>query len=385
MNRCPSERALSRAFPEAGTELARHLATCGPCRSTWHGFEELARIGKQLPVVNDSEPSLRARVLAAAAADRRPKRSKRWIAAPLVAAVAAGIGIALVMRPSDPIAPAVAVAPKPIAPVERTPEPMLTPKPEPKPDRLAAIRGSKDAVFARRIESGQGEIQREVVELKSGRIDLEVAPLEGKSPVLMVTRNAEIEVEGASFTAIAEGGRLVRIEVVSGHVELRPRRGAPVLLAAGDHWTPPPKKTPRAIEPPPLEPTPIEKVEVDPSEDAFLEGWRRLKAGNHAGAAESFAITAQDATHPMAEDADYWRAIALARAGDTDPAIAAMRAFLEHRPASRRAGEMALMLGLQLAELDRQSEARPLFERALHDPSPEIRERARRALATIER
>ncbi len=388
---CPSDEALSRAFPAPESDVARHVETCESCRSTWQSFEMLSRLGKQLPIRPDEPDTLdllRSRILTVAAERKVPPAQRRRFL-PLATAAVVLLSLAITDRiAGDPDRPRVVRA-------------------EPPQEPVAVVRGSEHAVFAHRIERGRGAIREEIVELSDGRISLEVEPLEAGQRFLVVTDDSEIELSGTSFALTAVHGKLASVEVLAGRAEVRSKDGAPVILREGERWPPAPASKPaiqeRAVparkqlgadieRPAPLQPEPIARVEIepapaeapDPVESAFVEGLRRFKARDYPGAAESFGVASRDPSAPAAEDAEYWRAIALAKAGRSEAAAEAMRAFLERRSDSARAGEMSLMLGRQLLDLGRIDEARPVFERGLRDRSPQIRERARRALKTID-
>ncbi len=122
-----------------------------------------------------------------------------------------------------------------------------------------------------------------------------------------------------------------------------------------------------------------------PSESAFQWGWKALKSGNYGEAAAAFArviVMAPDA--PLAEDARYWEAVALARAGRDKVARRAMVTFLERHPASVRAGEVSVMLGWLLLEAGEDAAARKRFKIATSDRRRQVRDSARAGLAAIE-
>ncbi len=120
-----------------------------------------------------------------------------------------------------------------------------------------------------------------------------------------------------------------------------------------------------------------------PAERAFASGWRALRGGDPARAAEQFAEALRSQPGgALAEDARYWRAVALARDEDEE-ATAAMRAYLEHHAGGRRAPEVALMLAWRrLAAGDRDA-ARALFERARRTGDDRVKSAAERGLEAL--
>lgn len=122
-----------------------------------------------------------------------------------------------------------------------------------------------------------------------------------------------------------------------------------------------------------------------PAERAFAEGWERLRSGDVRGATARFdeaELLAAGAS--IAEDASYWRAVALARAKRSDDAIRAMTAYLDRHGGSARAGELRVALGWLLYERGALDAADGRFAEALDDASPHVRERAERGKKAIE-
>jgi outer membrane protein assembly factor BamD (BamD/ComL family) len=129
---------------------------------------------------------------------------------------------------------------------------------------------------------------------------------------------------------------------------------------------------------------------------AFDDAWRAMRANDFRAAAAAFDRAAlSDDAGPLAEDARFWRAAALARANRSADAIAAFTSFLDRHPRSVRAGEASTMLGWLLldratasappssatsADLDR---AAALFTSATRDPSARVRDSATRGLRAV--
>ncbi|MCK6544500.1 FecR domain-containing protein [Myxococcota bacterium] len=122
-----------------------------------------------------------------------------------------------------------------------------------------------------------------------------------------------------------------------------------------------------------------------PAERAFAEGWERLRSGDVRGATARFdeaELLANGSS--IAEDASYWRAVALARAKRADDAIRAMTTYLERHGRSARAGELRVALGWLLYERGALDAAEGRFAEALDDASPRVRESAERGKKVIE-
>jgi TolA-binding protein len=119
-----------------------------------------------------------------------------------------------------------------------------------------------------------------------------------------------------------------------------------------------------------------------PIEILFEQGWAALAAGNPRDAATSFERAATSAPNdPLAEDAWFWRASALARA-KSSAATGALEQFLARYPRSNRAGEASAVLGwiVIATDLDR---AENLFTMAATDRVPAVRASAEKGLAAV--
>jgi TolA-binding protein len=81
-----------------------------------------------------------------------------------------------------------------------------------------------------------------------------------------------------------------------------------------------------------------------PAEAAFVEGWSAFRAARYARAIEAFGDASRlDPAGPLAEDARYWRAVALTRAR-APSAPDELAAFLRRHPHSAHAAEAARLL-----------------------------------------
>jgi TolA-binding protein len=376
---------------------------------------DLGALARELP---DHQPSdrrreaIRTSILLEAEAAPPPPRRRRWLAPAAVAlAAAAAVVLYLALPSGDDALPA--------------------------PAHRAAVQAPDGARFVHNTRPSSAGGTDEVVDLEAGRVTVAVEPLATDESFRVVTRDAEIATRGAAFEVEADGSELREIRVHAGHVELR-REGRTVILAAGEVWTPvvetrelelpdpepepaaaaeptpvdgdepppvaapppparaaapparatPPPAAPPAVavEPPPAPPVaPAPAAAPTPIERAFDGAWTDLRAGKFASAAAGFArAIAADPDHALAEDARYWRAIALARGRDRR-AAAAMKAFLRRHPQSARAGEVSVMLGWIELRAGRRDRAADRFRRGLDDPRADVRASARAGMDALAR
>jgi FecR-like protein len=256
-----------------------------------------------------------------------------------------------------------------------------------------------------------------VVRLKAGRVHLEVHKLATGERFRVVAGDGEVEVRGTAFDVEASEDHLESVHVDHGWVEVRPSGLDPVLLGAGEQWhaapaqpalvpepSPPPALVlapsrpaaiPRTVPPPPQlvaedvsdEPVsePDQAPPPSPQEAAFARGWDALRGGQPAQAVEAFHEAWGGAPDgPIAEDAQFWEAVALARAHRTPEAISSMQLFLGSHPRSVRTGELSVMLGWLLLDSGATEEARSRFDAARTDPNPAVRDGARKGLAAAQ-
>ncbi|MDX2087784.1 MAG: tetratricopeptide repeat protein [Kofleriaceae bacterium] len=398
---CPSTLDLSVAISEGLTPpLEAHLASCLTCAAEWRATRETIALAREA-----SSPPSRARVEQVRTALLAASRSADVLASPLATprvrsrvrhivlvstALAVAAGVVLVMRTRSSILPT--------------------------HHAHGSVRALPGASFTTTTTTPD-----EVVHLHDGTIDVSVSPLHTGERFRVVLADAEIEVHGTQFLATAHAGKLANLEVVHGIVEVRPHVGASRFLHAGDVWHPEPTKVavvtpapaPPVVEPPeqptpppaatrpklrkPARPTiatspPVEKpaqVKPDPivalpQERAYDDGWAALRASKFSEAATAFnRVQLLDPEGPLAEDADYWYAVSLARAGRAAEANSAFRAFLDRHPRSRRAGEASTMLGWLLVAANQRTEAERRFRGATSDPNPAVRKSARAGLDAI--
>jgi FecR protein len=249
----------------------------------------------------------------------------------------------------------------------------------------------------------------EVIRLREGAVQFDVTPLGKGERFRVVVGDAEVEARGTSFTVEAHRDRLASVVVAHGRVEVR-ADGKVQLLTDNERWDVPKleaatsQPSPPVVSPAPLDPSPrvvvraparLERVAppaptapsgATAAELAFSTGWEALQRNDVSTAATAFDRVLQlDPQAALAEDAAFWRAIALSRARRAELARRAFETFLVEFPRSVRGGEAAAYLGaLLLADGDLDG-AEAQFRRAMADSSARVRERGRGGLAEIAR
>ena len=390
MSSCPSEIRLTQALSEGmDGPLAAHVHSCGPCQQVLSDLRPIVELAPALPYIEPSEPerlAARERLLhAARSVPSKPKpwtMMSPWLAAAAVLLIILGVAV------------------------------------RPKPGPTIALHGRVDPLGPARF-AHQGPSADEIVRLADGTILVEVSPLSPGERFRVVTGADEIEVRGTLFEATAAAERLQAVRVLRGVVEVRPSGGSMQRLTVGERWhaatvtradpplpspSAPPKPIP-AVRPSasaapvrataratvlpdagPVDDSPVTASPVpSPEERSFAEGMDALRAGQYSAAAAAFERTVHVAgNQSMAEDARYFRAIALARAGRAEPAIAAMEEFLKRHAASNRAGEISSILGWQLLDRGAIDAAEGRFRAALSDRRAEVRKSAEKGMQAIQ-
>ena len=253
----------------------------------------------------------------------------------------------------------------------------------------------------------------EVVRVRDGVVRVAVPSPLTKSRVRTQTGDAEVEATGAYEVAVVDD-RLERVTVTTGTARITVRHQQPVFLAAGQTWRPriitadvtpappaatastapatstssstsntrtsqrpkaPSNSTPAADENVELPRMPavttLDASQPTATEKHFQRGWALLREGKANEAAAELALAAQG-SDALADDARYFQAVALVRAGRAVEAERVLIGFLTRAPESLRAGRAALLLGKLLRERGEVDAARRWFETALHDPDPAI-------------
>jgi ferric-dicitrate binding protein FerR (iron transport regulator) len=379
---CPDEATLSRALMSGPDgKLARHLRTCAACQRTWSGWEHAITRARALPSNVPSaarRQELRVALLASAGvqpvtADRRTA----WMGSAALLAAVAVVALWLGHRRHEP--------------------------PINEPRRARSHASLSPAVGARYAVVSPGP--RETVRLWEGALALEVDPLGPGERFVVEVGDGEVEVRGTKFAVVARADRLVRVEVTHGRVEVRPSGAALVVLEAGQAWAAPAQESPpmpaapvRSLPPSTREPAPVRRVAqrastaVEPQptrreaqqEARYDDAWDALRAHDYKKAGDDFARVLNDApSGPLADEAAFWRATALARSNDSVAAMSAFRQMLDAYPQSPRRGEASTILGWLLVAAHQPTEAEDRFRAAVDDPHEDVRASAREGLETL--
>jgi TolA-binding protein len=120
------------------------------------------------------------------------------------------------------------------------------------------------------------------------------------------------------------------------------------------------------------------------AEQEFHAGWQALAGDDLPAAVTHFerAVTA-DPSAALAEDASFWRAVALDRSGRTAEAERGLEAFVATYPASPRVEEASVALGWLHYAAGNLRDAKRRFEAAASGRSAAVRASARAGLDAI--
>ncbi len=414
--RCPPGWKLTRAVSEATDPRTEwHVMRCARCSAEYRALEALAQEAKTAapPPEKLSREALdelgaRLRTLASAPdrarAGRWNRRALVWLAlaVPAIAAAVLWTG-----RRSDH------------ATISRG-------GPEPAAAASGDSRATIHAIGPARFFRAQFQPD-EIVRVDDGEIELEIAPLHARERFRVVTDDGEVEVRGTRFKVSVIDHHLAAVHVWKGQVEVRSSGGAQAILAPGDDWireaeapAPPaatvapapapasltlpndtgaPRATTRraplaarhhaktvaAVVPAPKTLPATRDRRPLSGRPSFGHAWSLLRAGDAKAAAAEFAEVERLAHgRDIEEDALYWRAVAVGRAGDAAGARTLFAAFLDRFPSSSRAGEAAAALGRLLLDGGDEPGARQAFERAARDPSPQVRAAAQDGLRSAQ-
>jgi hypothetical protein len=362
---CPGERALARAFSSPPGRVQLHVHGCTRCRDRWASLDRLGQAVRALPtrpLSRDAEDRIRLALLTVP--ESRPRRRLRLrMLFPVAAMVTSLFALALTSRfvPERPAAPSRIAQARP---------------------RLAGPRGRVRAVGAAAFALAGGTPD-EVVRLRDGTVHVEVQPLATGERFRVVTGDGEVEVRGTAFEVDATGDRLTGVRVEHGRVEVRPQNGLAVLLNTGEVWSPPvalPKaRTSRRVA------ARHRPLETD-ADRSFRRGWDALAAGDPAAAAvalERATVAGADDDDGIAEDARFWRAVALVRAQRPDEARVALGEYLRRDATSPRAAEASALLGWLLLDTGDLVGAQERFAAAAHDDVPNVRRSGVDGLAAV--
>lgn len=456
---CPSQAELFRAFLEsAEPSLLHHIEGCEACSTEWRALGELRALGKQLPSHVPDAAELESQKAQLLAKLESPPSSKikmvplRYLAVSAALGAAACLVLLFRLWGTDRHAPSETGA-----------------------FRATVVTQGGNVHFVHERVHGD-----EWVRLSSGKLLIEVAPLQKGERFRVIAPDGEVEVRGTAFETEVVEDHLVSVRVLHGRVEVRPPSKRTLILGPGERWqarlpatataplsvpSPVPSVAPPVLPAPPsalpsspslasavsspaavpaesehkpshavagnvavhrsvsaspsglskpetekaapvpattskpvMEPAerasehPVERPAVvraapaSAAERAFDEGWSALRKNDFAGAADAFSRAEQTQTgEALVEDARFWRAVALGRAGQVQAEAAAFQRFLSLHGSSPRAGEASAILGWLLLKQGQTDEAAKRFADASRDPREEVRQSARAGLAAIER
>lgn len=388
-SRCPSPVELERAYWTRDDGARAHADGCARCGAEWSEIAALVHAGRAIdaaPAGRERHEEIRTALLARQSRPTgagSPARRARWVVgAGAVAAAAAAALLWWGLRARDG--------------GDRGDEGERVAAPATAPAvRRASVLDHDGARYLHATAQPD-----EIVRLVDGALTVEVEPLRRGERFRVVTGDAEVVVVGTAFDVRAEGDALRLVRVIHGTVEVRLAAGPIQVLTAGQSWRAAPVEEP-PVAPPPPSATPPAGAHIQSSRDAgpprpsprsaaqqaFDDGWQAIRAGEFDRAASAFerAMAADAARTRLAEDAHYWRSVALARAGHAERAAAVFEAFVATYPSSRRAGEASVMLGWILFERGEFTMASRRFRAAITDPSDRVRQSATQGLEALRR
>jgi TolA-binding protein len=119
-------------------------------------------------------------------------------------------------------------------------------------------------------------------------------------------------------------------------------------------------------------------------EAQYDDAWDALRARDYKEAADGFGrVLNESPAGPLADEAAFWRATALARGDDSAAALSAFRQMLDAYPRSPRRGEASTILGWLLIAAHEPTEAEGRFRAAVDDPHEDVRASAREGLDAL--
>lgn len=427
MKRCPSFDDLSRAFSEGNAATKRHVGGCPRCAATWRDLGAVRDAASApVPPLSDAAAERVAQALWARTSPSAAVRTAKPLDLRLVgAAVLAIVALLLWWAPWYPRAPQAArVTPIADADYERS-------------VRYDGERARQEIVRVRRghlrLDATEGVPLRlltsdvrvegtafDVVVVDERLVELtvragSVALWRGEGPPRLLQVGERWTAGGAanadrrsamterSAPATAEptvgagaAGASAQPRTNAGEkthdapTDAATRRGArgaepaPPSPAARDDAS---ARAPKGGDDPSAEAPSAPAADVRPrsaAELAFERGWSAFRAQDLDDAARAFAKVEQIApSSALAEDAAYWRAIALLRA-KREEALQALRAFVARHPKATRAPEVWVLLGWSELARSNVDAARDAFARGRAEGGPAVRAEADRGLAAID-
>jgi hypothetical protein len=313
--RCPSELTLSRALSEGvGSSLSTHVKTCLRCSKVLHDLQQVRDLSQHLGGHAPSDGQLeqtRTSLLASLQARRRPANiGSHGVAWWRLSAGAAGVALAVAVIVGWRLSPRTTSM---TSAVLRTFHASVQPRPGATLNRM-------------------GTLTDDIVRLREGGARFDVSPLAQDQRFRVIAGDGEVEVRGTSFDVEVRGDRLAAVRVHHGRVEVRVSGRPMVVLGAREDWNIGESAAPSDTAAP------------SAAETAFITGWSAFRAGRLSQAVASFDQVLRSAPDSaMAEDAEYWRTVALARS-ESPAAREELQAFLRKYPRSAHADDARLSL-----------------------------------------
>jgi hypothetical protein len=232
--------------------------------------------------------------------------------------------------------------------------------------RAVVVQPAPGAVFER-VEHGPVRAAR----LHEGSIVVSVdgSVMKERPPFRVVTGDGEVLVNGGLVEVLAHADRISVVRVLEGDARVRSLSGAVRTFAAGDVY-----------DAPPATPDPTGRTEARARMNVAL-GF--LAAGEYDMASTAFSAEAESPGAPFVEEATFWQAISMARAGRGADAKAKLEAFLARYPSSTHKLEALGVLGWQLLEAGDREGARRAFEDARKSDDARVRDSANAGLARL--
>jgi hypothetical protein len=199
----------------------------------------------------------------------------------------------------------------------------------------------------------------------------------------------------------AVGDQFVSLTVAHGLVELRRAEHPSMLLAAGERWVAVATaegtgvRHRHAVRKHGAVKRGLKKSRGEDSQGGnirkpvgteernLVEGWEALRTKDFRPAAQAFGRV-DSGDGPLAEDAAFWRAVALDRAGRGGEARQGLEDFIGRYGKSARLGEARAMLGWMHLEKGNIDGAWALFTEALNDRSGAVLKSAADGIAAIQ-
>jgi tetratricopeptide (TPR) repeat protein len=377
---CPTPEELSRQLSLGPDEVfSSHLSSCSKCSQALEAESSLLGMFRELPW---GEPpaaqvsGVRSVILQQASQQQSiAPASARWPWArlALVAVLLLAVGATLYLSLSAP---------------QQNKTPALA---------LANVEATANSQYVY-----EGPKDNEVVRLQEGTVMVQVTHLKPGERFRVIIGDAEVEVRGTKFSVTAKDNKLVRVVVFEGKVEVRPAKGEQRLLLPSQAWdvekdlvpvtatnTQPTTlavapEDPKTLVKDPKIPKDEPKVSRSTSEEAFDAGFALMREANFEAASESFLLAATlDPKASIVEDARFWYATALNRAGKKAQAQTALTAFVAKYPNSPRRGEAAVSLGKLLLNSGDLEGAQIMFESAQDDAVSVVQKSAKDGLAAV--